>query len=947
MKRIRIILTLVWATVRIAARRLSANRRMAAGVLVGFIVAVAGASSVPAFAAGALQRMLQTELKQVPNKSLPAAVNMSHFENPKRPTTAAQFREANQIATGEGLKLIGLPVSPFVRYGALELGNAVPVDETKVNPDMERWMAIAFITDLQAHATLTDGRWPKDGLQGSGQDAYYEAVVEEAALDKQDFTVGAEFYVPLNREMVAPKVPVHVVGAFRRKDFADPYWFLGNAFEQQFFVTEPTFMTSVLDQKGIAPGQYSWYYGIANESVKMTDVVRLLSGMYDLEARLAQVLPDSTLFEGPHELLTKYLVRARDLQWMLLLLAVPPLAVVAYFLIVTSGMMVDGQRQEIAVLRSRGASLWQVLSIYVLEGTLLGGLALVGGYPLGILLSRAMGAASGFLQFVDRKQPELMLSGDFWLYGFLAAGLAVLAYVAPVISAARQSIVSYKAESARKLAQPFWAKWFLDFAAAGLAGYAYYTLHSRQAAAAVAGAKAGAEIHLMTPLDVLAPALFVTGFGLLLLRLVPLLFRLVARLAEKRSGAPFFLTINQLSRAPASYTPVVLLLTLTVGMGLYSAAAARTLERNTVDRTEYAGGADVAVSEVWNYIEEPDGKGGSQIKEVQPPPWNVQYDLPGVVHPARVRTQNATATIGGKASRKVTLMAIDPQDFGQVAWFRRDLAPYHLNAYLNLLAQDEEAALVSQGYMDRNKLRPGDRISVLADDNSEVALTVYAAVPYWPSLYPEEQDFVIANLDLIESNLGMLPAWNVWLKMEDGAKIAPVIDALREKGVLTLRVSDTRQALIAKRRDPQLNGLLGGLTSGFLLSAGITLLGFWLYAALSLRSRVLQFGVLRAMGLSVRQLLGAVALEQILSVAFGVAAGTGLGLAAAKLFVPFLQPGTEAAARVPPFMIVSDPADRIRLYVVLLFMLIVGLAGLMTVLSRMRVAEAVKLGEDV
>jgi putative ABC transport system permease protein len=946
-KRIRIALMLLWATVRIAGRRLNANRRMAAGLLVGFVVAVAGASSVPAFTAGALQRMLQTDLKQVPDEPMPAAFHLAHFENPKRATTAAQFREADQIASKDGLRLIKLPVDPFVRYGALDLTRAVPVDEMKVNPDAERWMAIAFLSDLQPHINVIDGRWPKDGKQVDGDKVTYEAIVEEGALEKQDFTLGAEFYVPVNRAEKSPKIRVHVVGVFHRKDPADPYWFLAQSFDQDFFVTEPTFLTNVLDEPKMQPGQYSWYYGLANESIKMTDVVRLLTGVYELEARIAQVLPDTTLFEGPHEMLERYLLRARDLQWMLLLLAVPPLAVVAYFLIVTSGMMVDGQRQEIAVLRSRGGSIWQVLGIYLLEGSLLGALALVGGYPLGILLARAMGAASGFLEFVDRKQPELLLSADFWLYGLLAAGLAVLAYVVPVVAAARQSIISYKQESARKLAQPFWAKWFLDFVAVGLTAYAYYGLKGRQVATVAAGVKAGTELHLMQPLDVLAPALFVTGFGLLMLRLVPLIFRLVARLSERRAGASFYLTINQLSRAAVSYTPVVLLLMLTVGMGLYSAAAARTLERNTIDRTLYAGGTDVVIDEVWNYIEEPDGHGGTQIKEVQPPPWNVQYDLPGVAHAARVRRQNITATIGGKSSRKVTLLAIEPQDFGRVAWFRPDLAPYHLNEYLNLLAQDEEAALVSQSYMDRNKLRPGDRITLMSEQNAEVTLAVYGALPYWPSLYPQDQDFVIANLETIESSLSMLPPWSVWLKMEPDAKLQPVVDALREKGILTLNTTDTRQTLIKKRRDAQLNGILGGLTSGFLVSALVTVLGFWLYAALSLRSRVLQFGVLRAMGLSVRQLLGTVALEQVLAVGIGVGAGTGLGLEAARLFVPFLQAGTEAASRVPPFMIVNDPADRVRLYVVLLFMVVVGLAGLMSVLSRMRVHEAVKLGEDV
>ncbi|HWI63727.1 MAG TPA: ABC transporter permease [Symbiobacteriaceae bacterium] len=945
MKRLRTSLMLLLATFRIAARRLSANRRLAAGLLLGFTVAVSAASSVPAFATGALQRMLQIELAGVLDKRMPAAVHLAHFEDPKHPTTAAQYQAADKIATVDGPKLIGLPIEPFVRYGSLELTNARPVDKKVMRDDIDRWMALSFMSDLQAHIKIVDGRWPTVGKVGG----FYEVIVEEDALDKQDITVGAEMQVPVNRTTTSPLVQVRVVGAFRRSDPSELYWFMSGPFEQQLFVSEETYRTSLVMEPRATAGQYSWYYGIKNEDVKMTDVYRLLSDQYELEARVAQALANTEFFEGPFTLLQRYLVKAGQLQFMLLLLAVPPLAVVAYFLVVTSGLMVDGQRQEISVLRSRGASLWQVLSVYVLEGVLMGGLSLVGGYPLGVLLARAMGASSGFLQFVDRKQPELLLSPDFWTYGLGAAVLALVAYVLPVIPAARQSIISYKTESARKLQRPFWARWGLDFLCVGAAGYAYYTLQQKHAAALAALAKqtgsaaaARPDLVLMQPLDILAPALFVAGCGLVLLRVVPLVALLAAKVAERPAGAPVYLTLTQLSRAASGYTPVILLLTLTVGMGLYSANAARTLEQNTADRVRYATGADLELEEVWEYIQEsPDGP----ITDTLAPPWNVHYNLPGVVHPARVRREPVTIMVSGRQQGKGRLMAIDSADFGKVAWFRPDLAPAHFYEYLNLLAQDEEAVLVTPTFMARHKLKPGDRISLIAENGQDVSLVIYGAVQYWPSLYPQENEFFIANLDYVEQGLG-LARYSVWFKLEEGAKVQTIIDALKQESISTLRAQDNRKVLINARRDPQLNGLLGGLTSGFLLSAAITMLGFWLYAALSLRSRVLQFGVLRAMGLSVRQLLGAVAMEQVLSVGLGVAAGTGLGFAASELFVPFLQQGTDAASRTPPFVIVSDPADRIRLYAVLLFMLIAGLSGLMAVLSRMRVHEAIKLGED-
>ncbi|MCG0239152.1 MAG: hypothetical protein L6E13_07955, partial [Firmicutes bacterium] len=54
--------------------------------------------------------------------------------------------------------------------------------------------------------------------------------------------------------------------------------------------------------------------------------------------------------------------------------------------------------------------------------------------------------------------------------------------------------------------------------------------------------------------------------------------------------------------------------------------------------------------------------------------------------------------------------------------------------------------------------------------------------------------------------------------------------------------------------------------AGFLIAAGVSVLGFWLHAALGAGARVVQFGALRAMGLGRWQLTAAVALEQGLAV---------------------------------------------------------------------------------
>jgi putative ABC transport system permease protein len=98
--------------------------------------------------------------------------------------------------------------------------------------------------------------------------------------------------------------------------------------------------------------------------------------------------------------------------------------------------------------------------------------------------------------------------------------------------------------------------------------------------------------------------------------------------------------------------------------------------------------------------------------------------------------------------------------------------------------------------------------------------------------------------------------------------------------------------ILAEQRRPDRQGLFGLLSVGFVASAILTVLGFLLYALFSFRRRFIEMGILRAIGLSVRQMIGLLAAELGLLILIGMAAGTALGVLASWLFVPFLQMGT-------------------------------------------------------
>jgi len=106
-------------------------------------------------------------------------------------------------------------------------------------------------------------------------------------------------------------------------------------------------------------------------------------------------------------------------------------------------------------------------------------------------------------------------------------------------------------------------------------------------------------------------------------------------------------------------------------------------------------------------------------------------------------------------------------------------------------------------------------------------------------------------------------------------------------------------------------------------------------------------GIMRAIGLSVRQLATLLIFEQALVIGLGTLVGTLIGVSVSQLFMPFLQVRSGDHPNTPPF-VVQIAWDQIGLvYAAVAALLVVTVAVTLLLLRRMRIFEAVKLGEAV
>jgi len=141
-------------------------------------------------------------------------------------------------------------------------------------------------------------------------------------------------------------------------------------------------------------------------------------------------------------------------------------------------------------------------------------------------------------------------------------------------------------------------------------------------------------------------------------------------------------------------------------------------------------------------------------------------------------------------------------------------------------------------------------------------------------------------------------------------------------------------------------GIFGILSIGFLIAAVLTIMGFLMYSYMSFRRRMQQLGILRAMGLSVRQLVGIYAFENGFLILLGVVLGTALGVLTGNLFIPFLQLSVDQFGDTPPFVIITAWVDVLKIYILFGAVVAVAFPVSAWLLSKIRINEAVKFGEE-
>jgi putative ABC transport system permease protein len=953
-------------------KKMLRNKWMVACLLIGFIISVAVISCIPVYTGSILQRMLVKDLEamQLETETYPGNYSVTlalpHEEGDDLEKSLKTYEKQKALLIDEKIaeQLDVTLVAQSRQYRYLD-SYADLVDIA--GREKQQRMPLYAKEGIEEHCQIVSGEMPSDQLV----DGAIEVMVTEQGYNYYELHLGQEIQLNAYDEGVEP-LTLRVVGVYEPKDKSDLYWYhpirtIKNNVQMNYDLFEELFC-----ETGNFDYAY-WYYTFDYTKVNMDKVGNILSDLNGVEKQLGK---NGTVSFPAEDVFGEYQIRQRDLNTTLWMLMIPVVLMLVFYIFMVSTLIMEHEKNDITLLKSRGANNWQVLSISLFQTGIIAAVSVVLGTLLGYWSCQFLGLSNGFLEFVNRKNLNLHFSfnSTYVLSVVFILAVGLVAILIPAIQSSRLSIVEYKRKKAKANPSPFWKKFFLDIILLAIAGYGVYNYKS------ISTVLANENSSMMAHVD---PSLFVVntlmvlGCGMLFLRVFPWIIRLIFRVGKRYWSPELYASMLSVSRSRGREQFIILFLILTISLAMFNATAARTLNTFMVDRTNYAVGTDLILKPVLQatdlYFEviedEETGQFTTQqisaadikkvpeyihTREYRDIPFQPFQELKGVESATKVyRQEKATLTYGGDETlERVQVMGITPSEFSKVAWMRSDLLPYHINQYLNLMAQDPRAVLVSSEL--KGKVKEGETIRIGWEGQPDtMECVVYGFIDYWPSYNPNAidgenkayQGLVVANYSLIQAQMRLEP-YEIWMDLDDTTKHADIYADIEEKGLAVSEIIDRDQQVIQVKNDPMLQGINGTLTLSFVVTLFVSFMGFLIFWILNMKERTLQFGVLRAMGLSKQKLIAMLAFEQLLITGGAVAAGVLIGSVVNQITVPLLEYLYPKEQQVPPFYIYMDVSDYVKIFAVIGLMVVIGLIVLGRIISRIKIDQALKLGEE-
>jgi putative ABC transport system permease protein len=527
------------------------------------------------------------------------------------------------------------------------------------------------------------------------------------------------------------------------------------------------------------------------------------------------------------------------LRYVLLAFAAIALFVGAFVIFNTISMTVAQRTREFATLRTLGASRRQVLRSVLLESAVIGALASLLGLGLGFVLFKALNTL-----FKGLPQAGTVISPRTIVVTIaVGTGVTLLAGLFPALRATRVAPISAVREGAVLPVGRF----------ARYKPYLAVVLIALAVLAIAAGVFSGGGASTVLIPAAAGTLLLFIGVAMISSRLVPPLIWLVGAPARRLGGSAGRLASANSGRNPSRTAATAAALMIGLALVTFVAVLASGLESSATDDLNRQVKSD--------YVVTPTRGASSEYFDVaagQAVAWVPGVTKVSAVHSDKARVLGSTVSVNG----------IDGQTIGNVyrfAW--KDGSD-------SALTDLGDGAIVDSKWAAKHKLVIGSPLAIESSDGKTHTFRVRAT--YHPKFQPVFSGILI---DQAAFDRTFPKPQNAYAFVNAASGAAPTITAALKRSLAKFSdVSVNTKAGWIATENKSIKSTLDIFYAFLAMSVIVSLFGMVNTLVLSVFERTREIGMLRAIGVSRRQLRRMIRHESIITALIGAALGLPLGV---------------------------------------------------------------------
>jgi putative ABC transport system permease protein len=917
----RLILTAVW-------RRTRTNPAPTVALLMALVLPLMLGLTVPSYADAVGIRILNQELAAQSRASQrPALALLYRYVKSNKAVAWRTILGADALVSQNAASYLQFPIARITRHirttplkVMLVTGNddGIPMDNTPIGTlvGIEEYMKYVSGRAPQATPTQIELAVSQQTANTYGVNVDDRLVVSSPDGKKTLSAVIVGIWTPMQRDS--------------QEWLYDP-----ESLETLLLVAPQTLADAVSTTFPDSAAQAAWYIQPAPFRLGPSDVWVIEQRIRTFSQELAKV--PAKLDRSPLERFatTQEMIRTLTLRTSAV---AAPIALLAMFFVMQLATITYQRRQdEYTLLRSRGVALGWFLTVSAVEWLCYIVIAGIMAIPLSIIATQIMLRTDSFLQLTRVEVPWSWLPVQSYVGAALIAVIIIVLGIRPVIGTFQRTL-SNNARSRRTDRWRMFMRIMLEVIVLLAICYGYYQLYTQY--------DPGSDVF-SNPITLILPVLCTIGIGMLVNRVLPLILVAGERIARRSDALATILSLQSLARRPERLQNTVLLLTITLGVGGYVASMAATIDKASQHGLAYRIATDTQLIE--SALRKRPSSNTTDGDRFLLTPLGAHAQLPGIIAYAPIGQFDGRISIGNTPI-DATVVAVDRARFPRVIPHFQDtwLGPGNtMGALMNQLATYRDGVIIDKSIAGTSTI--GDKVAVtlIVDDTLvDVRMRIVGIVEGWPGQYSVERPYFIVNLNFVADEVGFLPPSDVWIHRDTSVPLDDILTTARAAAIPILDTVDYSEARLNEFTRPERQALFGMLSIGFVAAAGLTIMAILVSALASMRQRNIELGMLQAMGMPAHTARRVITLEQSIITVSGTVCGMLAALVCAASILPSLQAGVAPHRDIPSNTPITAWGTIIGMLVVYAIAVLVALRTVFGNSRRLRIADAVKLGDE-